>query len=94
MRHELWGQSGSKVACTAYDDPTATPPPPPTNQFARQVERGQFEAEGVGVRPDTEETAYFRESGGGRGGIIQYIYICICIHIYQRATAQGTSREP
>ena len=27
----------TKVACTAYDDPTATPPPPPTNQFARQV---------------------------------------------------------
>ena len=38
---------------------------PPTNQFARQVERGQFEAEGVGVRLDTEETAYFRESATG-----------------------------
>ena len=49
--------SGRKVACTAYVAPTATPLPPPTNQFARQV-AGPVRGRGRGRAPNTEETAY------------------------------------
>ena len=48
---------GAKLRCLRRSERRLPP-----HQQRRGRERGQVEAEGVGVRLDTEETAYFRES--------------------------------